>query len=188
MTEFILFLPKVKELLGKDRSNMTQMLLFPDIAQANANLWKLINILEFSMTLYPKDFLNVESLNFSRLSNFLKNLSSRIIGKTLFTEVLEGVSTICPEMSIINIRKLFSAIIGVFNIIYENSREQSRNILNDKLLSASEIEPFKKILNFIENDETLRNELSYSNLKHQTFNDILLLLKVIVLRTLTSLI
>jgi hypothetical protein len=48
----------------------------------------LMKIFEFLLTAYPDEFFNLNSLNYSRFSNFLKNLSSRIIENHYLQQLL----------------------------------------------------------------------------------------------------
>lgn len=52
-------------------------------------LCDLIKIYEFLLNAYPNEFLDVNSLNYSRFCNFLKNLSSRILDKMYMDQFIE---------------------------------------------------------------------------------------------------
>jgi len=54
-------------------------------------LCDLMKIFEFILIAYPKEFFDTKSINFSRFSIFLKNLSSRILEKFYFEKLLRIV-------------------------------------------------------------------------------------------------
>jgi hypothetical protein len=51
-------------------------------------LCDLMKIFEFLLNAYPDEFFNITTLNYSRFCNFLKNLSSRILEKFYFDQLI----------------------------------------------------------------------------------------------------
>lgn len=48
-----------------------------------------MKIFEFLLAAYPNEFFDIETLNYSRFSNFLKNLSARIIEKNYLDQFIK---------------------------------------------------------------------------------------------------
>jgi len=67
-----------------DKSSLLRKLTFTYVL-----LCDLMKILEFLIQSLPEEFFNINSLNYSRLCNFLKNLSSRILFKPYLSQLLK---------------------------------------------------------------------------------------------------
>jgi len=78
-------------------------------------LCDLMKIYEFLLIAYPREFFDTKSINFSRLSNFLKNLSSRILENFYFDKLLK----ILEKM---NQRKLFLNNLLNITLSYKNQK------------------------------------------------------------------
>src|SRR5690606_11407944 len=90
-------------------------------------LCDLMKIFEFLLNAYPDEFLDIESLNYSRFCNFLKNIASRIIDKFYLSPLIKILEkeNVCKYIlnlagGVDNILSLAYSVIGIYNNIYEN--------------------------------------------------------------------
>jgi hypothetical protein len=120
--------------------------LYKKMIQSYVLLTELCQIYEFMVSACSKYFFDIGSLNFSRLSNFLKNLSSRIIEPTYFTNFKKLVERNYPGRSYGYYLKLLYPLMGIIISIYENKKLSSYENFVHKIIATSDldIEPLKK--------------------------------------------
>jgi hypothetical protein len=124
---------------------------------------ELCKIYEFMVSACSKYFFNVDSLNFSRLSNFLKNISSRIIEPGYFNKFRDIIEKYSPGKSYEYYLKLAFPLIGIILSIYENKKVDSYDNFINKIIATSDldIEPLQKLPEIIKIDnDYLKQKIS----------------------------
>lgn len=122
----------------------------------------LMKIFEFLLTSYPNEFFDINSINFSRFSNFLKNLSSRILDKGYTEWLLKLLETYRPGKSIDYYTQFAHSVIGIILNIYEHKNSPNFQEFINYLISQSDfdVEPFYAISTHVKKDENLLIQLN----------------------------
>jgi hypothetical protein len=128
-----------------------------------------MKIFEFLLSSYPKEFFDVNSLSFSRFSNFLKNLSARILEKSYITKFFKLVEIQRPGKSIETFNSLAYSVIGIFLNLNENKDNPKYGEFINTLISQNDfdVEPFMNVI------ETAKLEEGDILIKANTFKDII---------------
>jgi hypothetical protein len=125
-------------------------------------LCELMTIMEFLLMAYPKQFFDINNLNCSRLINFLKNLSSRMLENSY----MEKLSKVFVKYKKANPTELMTQIvfpvIGLFLNIYNNSHLNNYNDFIFKLISATDfdVEPLYNIIEIVKKDDNILCDIS----------------------------
>ena len=118
-------------------------------------LCDLMKIMEFLIQSFPNEFFNTNSLNYSRLCNFLKNLSSRILFKPYLTQLLKLLEITKPSTNFPGGSKSFTLMaystIGVFLNIDNQKTNPNYSQFIQKISNITDLdlEPFHHILEII---------------------------------------
>jgi hypothetical protein len=114
-----------------------------------AFLCEMSKIFEFLLILYPSEFYKTSTLSFSRLSNFLKNISSRIVDKSYSQKFVDITEMYKPGRSIEIFSQICYPIIGIIiNIHYlaDKKTEALKKLFIDSDLDVSSL---INVLNFV---------------------------------------
>lgn len=124
-------------------------------------LCDLMKILEFLLAAYPAKFFDVSNINFSRFSNFLKNLSSRILDKNYIDKLLNLIDKYKPGRSVETFSHLAYSVIGVMLNIGKNKDLQNFNEIISKLVSQADfdVEPFYNVLKYVKKNDQIEQGL-----------------------------
>jgi hypothetical protein len=116
-------------------------------------LCNLMKILEFLLAAYPNEFFDKNTINFSRFSNFLKNLSSRILDKVYIENLVKNFKEIYKTND--PIPDLVNSVLGMFLNIKEYQNNPTFSEFSNKLSSLSDFdpEPFLNVLNYTKEDK-----------------------------------
>jgi hypothetical protein len=117
------------------------------LVSSYAFLCDLMKIFEFLLSSYPKEFFDVNSLSFSRFSNFLKNLSSRILDKNYVSKFFKLIEIVRPGKSIETFNTLAYTVIGIFLNLNDNKDNPKYSEFINTLVKQSDfdVEPFKNV-------------------------------------------
>jgi hypothetical protein len=115
-------------------------------------LSEMIKILEFLLIPYPSDFYKTSTLCFSRLSNFLKNISSRILDKTFSQKFIEITELFKPGKSIEMFSKICHPIIGIIINIHNRSDENTEMLRKLFIESDLDVNSLLNVLYYIKKD------------------------------------
>lgn len=111
----------------------------------------LMRILEFLLSAYPNEFFDTQTINFSRISNFLKNLSSRILDKGYLDNLISLIEKFKHGKSKNIFSSMANSVIGIFLNINENKNLKNYSEFVNKLVSQSDfdVEPFFNVLDHL---------------------------------------
>ena len=127
----------------------------------------LMKIFEFLILAYPKPFLDTNSISFSYLSSYLKNLCNRIVEKNYFDQIKKffekfksGNIIIYLDNANDGIHNILMPIIGLFlnitkSLNYENYNNFLSKIAN---LSDLDLDPFLDIYELIKSKNILSEQ------------------------------
>jgi hypothetical protein len=121
-------------------------------------------IYEFLLILYPSDFYQISTLSFSRISNFLKNISSRILDNTYSKKFIEIIEMYKPGKSVDIFSQICYPIIGIIlNIHYpaDKKTEVLKKLFIDSDLDVSSL---LNALNFIKKNNRESSLKKYKNI------------------------
>lgn len=96
-------------------------------------------IFEFLLLPFPSDFYKISTVSFSRLSNFLKNISSRIIEKSFSQKFIEIIEMFKPGKSSELFSHICYPIIGIILNIHsqiDNKKEMLKKLFIDSDLDV----------------------------------------------------
>jgi IS1 family transposase len=124
---------------------------------------ELCQIYEFMVSACSKYFFEIGSLNFSRLSNFLKNISSRIIEPDYFKKFQDIIERNSPGRGYHYYLKLLYPLMGIILSFNENKKLSSYDNFINKIIATSDldIEPLKKFPEMLViNGEYMRDQVA----------------------------
>jgi hypothetical protein len=115
-------------------------------------LSEMSKILEFLLLLYPSDFYKTSTLCFSRLSNFLKNISSRILDKSFSLKFIEITEMFKPGKSIEVFSRICHPIIGII-INVHNKLDQNTEMLKRLFIDSDlDVSSLFNVLSYIKKE------------------------------------
>jgi hypothetical protein len=112
----------------------------------------IMKIMEFVLLSYPDQFYDIKNINFSRFSNFLKNLSSRILDSNYFEKLTEIVKVYKPKEMKECIDPLVMSSVGVMLNAFPNKEDENVSEFVNKLVSLSDFDvlPFYNTLKHLD--------------------------------------
>lgn len=119
---------------------------------------ELMKILEFLLSAYPNEFFDIQTINFSRISNFLKNLSSRVLDKSYIEKLIQSVEKIKPGKSAAVFTQMANSVIGIFLNLDKNKNFSNFSEFVNKLVSQADfdVEPFLNVLTYVKSEENTK--------------------------------
>lgn len=124
------------------------------------SLSSLMRIFEFLIAAYPKPFLDINSISFSFLASYLKNLCNRIVEKNYFGQIKMFFEKISIENQVEKLQDIVLPIIGLFLNITKSLNYENYNTFLSKIanLSDLDLDPFLEIYELIKNQKLLNEE------------------------------
>ncbi len=127
----------------------------------------LMKIFEFLILAYPKPFLDTNSISFSYLASYLKNLCNRIVEKNYFDQIKKffekyksGITILYLDNVSEGLHSILMPIIGLFINITKSLNCDNYNNFLSKIanLSDLDLDPFLEIYELVNNQNYLSQQ------------------------------
>jgi hypothetical protein len=124
------------------------------------SLTSLMKIFEFLIVAHPKPFLDINSITFSYLASYLKNLCNRIVEKNYFTHIKTFFEKFKFEHQTECILDILMPIVGLFVNITKSLNFENYNTFLSKVanLSDLDLDPFIDIYDLIKSQNILKDQ------------------------------